>query len=218
MEWESLRASDQPEGDRLSFEPADVYLIDDLQGFELLSDVTRIEVLELCREPQSAKEMAASMGVPRTRLYHHIGMLEEAGMLVVVDSRKAGALTEKVYQVAAMSFQPSEAFSKSADQRQVAEAMLTSIMGATRADFLRALENGRFSMEKDDGPNHLVLGRRLMRLAPAHLDELISELDALFEKYSALENADDATPVAVLHIVHPSSREVASHTRKTVVT
>ena len=201
----------------MSFEPADVYLIDDLAGFELLSDATRIEVLEHCINPHSVKEIAASMDVPRTRLYHHVGMLEDAGMLAVVETRKAGALTEKVYQVAAKNFQPSEAFAKSANKRQLAEALLSSVMGTTRADFLRALENELFSMDKESSPKKVSIGRRLMRLTPEHLAELIEDLETVLEKYSDLDDSDDATPVAVLHVVNPSSRQIEAGSRSTDV-
>jgi len=217
MEWETERVLAQAEDERLTFEPADVYLIDDLKGFELLSHATRIEVLELCQEPHSVKEIAAAMGVPRTRLYHHVGMLDDAGMLAVVETRQAGALTEKVYQVAAKAFQPSEAFSNSANQRQLAEGILTSVMGTTRADFLRALEEGRFSMEKDTSTKQIALGRSLMRLSPQHLEDLISDLETVLEKYNDLGNSEEAIPVAVLHVVHPSSRQIDSGSRKTMV-
>lgn len=202
----------------MSFEPADVYLIDDLKGFELLSEPTRIEVLELCLTPHSVKEIASAMDVPRTRLYHHVGMLEEAGMLAVVETRQAGALTEKIYQVAAKNFQPSEAFAKSANKRELAQALLTSVMSTTRADFLRALDDGHFSMEKDASPKQIALGRRLMRLSPTHLQELIDDLEAVLEKYNDFADSPDAAPVAVLHVVHPSSRHIEASGRKTVIT
>ena len=218
MERDSQRVSAKAEDERLKFEPADVYQIDDLKGFELLSDATRIEVLELLREPHSVKEIAAAMDVPRTRLYHHVGMLEEAGMLAVVDERQAGALTEKIYQVAAKNFRPSEEFSKNANKRELAEAILTSVMSTTRADFLRALEDGRFSMEKDTSAKQLAIGRRLMRLTPDHLENLVDDLEAVLEKYSDLADSKDAVPVAVLHIVHPSSRQIDAGSTKTVVT
>ena len=92
------------------FEPAETFPIDDLETLKLIVTEPRIEIIELLRKPSSVAQLAERMGVPRTRLYHHINTLEEIGVIVVVDERRAGALNEKIYQVAAMSYQPSETF------------------------------------------------------------------------------------------------------------
>lgn len=88
----------------MTFEPKEVFWIDDVQTFELLADPTKVEILELTAVPHSVSEIAQAMGVPRTRLYHHVGALEEAGIIAVAATRQAGAMTEKLYQAAAKSY------------------------------------------------------------------------------------------------------------------
>ena len=82
----------------------EVFEIEDAETFEMLADPSRVEMLERLHHPASVGELAEDMGVPRTRLYHHVKLLEEAGMIRVVDTRRKGAMEEKVYQVAARSF------------------------------------------------------------------------------------------------------------------
>ncbi len=190
----------------MTFEPADVYWINDDQDLELLADPTRLEIIELLMIPRSVKQVAEAMDVPRTRLYHHFGLLEEGGMITVVEERPAGALTEKIYQVSAKSYQPSERFAENADPRRQAEAMMSSLLGATRADFVRAIAEERFSLSDTGTANKVSLGRRLMVLTPERLHQFIQDLEQLFEQYGDHEKSEDAITVGVLHIVHPSSR------------
>src|SRR6478736_6750155 len=47
--------------------------------------------------PTSPKEIAAAVGKPIGNVAYHVGELEEAGMVVLVDERKRGAATEHFY-------------------------------------------------------------------------------------------------------------------------
>ena len=193
----------------MSFEPASEYLIEDPETFELLADPTRLEILELCLAPRSVTEMAEAMRVPRTRLYHHVKLLEEAGMIVVVDTRKSGAMTEKIYRAAADSFRPGEEFLRSAEPRAQAEALLGSVLGSTRADFVRAFDEGLASFGSDDTERRTIsLTRRLMTLTPEHLHQLIDALESTLNEFdSDVDDDEDLIVVGILQIVHPSSRK-----------
>jgi DNA-binding transcriptional ArsR family regulator len=184
---------------------AEVFWIQDEETFELLTDQTRIEIIEHLGEPRSVTELAESMGVPRTRLYHHVKLLEEAGLIEVVDTRRAGALTEKILLVAASSFQPSEAFLATASPKQQRDAILGAVFGATRADFAKTLEaEGLEALEDKDGQRSLILGRMVFDLTPNQLHEFVTELEALLERYAHMCDDDpDAIPVAAVSLVYP---------------
>lgn len=195
-----------PQDAPMSFEPADAFLIEDAETWEVLADPLRIEILESCARPRSVGEIAEAMNVPRTRLYHHVNLMEEKGILAIAATRQKGAMTEKLYQASAKSFRPSDEFIHSASPRQRGEAITSSLLPAAQADFLRALEDERFTLGPDDQATRVSLGRRLLRLTPERLAELVAELDALFERYGGSDDTPEAIPVAVLHMVHPSSR------------
>lgn len=193
----------------MSFEQADVFWIDDPETFELLADSNRLQILELTLVPRSATEIAEAMDVPRTRLYHHIKLLEEAGIIAVADTRQAGAMTEKIYQAAAKSYQPSQSFLETSAPRQQAEGVMASLLGSTQADFVRAVEEGIVRMH--DQPSHrtISLGRRFFRLTPQKLHAFIEDLEALFNRYEDVGDIEGAMPVGVLHVIHPSSRRLS---------
>jgi DNA-binding transcriptional ArsR family regulator len=191
----------------MPFEPTDTFWIDDEETLELLADATRLEIIELVMVPRSVSEIADEMGVPRTRLYHHVKLLEEAGLIVVADTRKAGAMTERIYRAAAEGYRPSAKFLESARPRAQAEATLASIFGSTRADFVRAVDQGIVSFGDPRDARRASLSRRLMRLTPEHLHEFITELEALVDRYGN-DEGDDTVVVAALHAVYPSSRRI----------
>jgi len=192
----------------MTFEPADVFDIDDVETMEMLADPTRLEILELAMVPRSVSEIAEAMDVPRTRLYHHVKLLEDAGMLAVAETRPAGAMTEKIYQVAAYSFQPSDELMKTATPKDQAEAIMTSLLGTTRGDFIRAVAEERFPLSRSRNRKRVSLGRRLTTMTEEELNSFLTELEDLFEKYGDSEDEENAFPVAILHIVHPSSRKL----------
>jgi DNA-binding transcriptional ArsR family regulator len=190
----------------MTFERKEVFWIDNVQTFELLADPTKVEILELTAIPHSVSEIAQAMGVPRTRLYHHVGALEEAGIIAVAATRQAGAMTEKLYQAAAKSYQPSDTFRHGAPSRDVADAIMAALLGSTRADFVRAADEGLVNMHDDKSMRSVSLGRRLLRLTPERLAQLIGDLEELFDRYDAPD--DDGVPIGVLHVIHPSSRRI----------
>lgn len=183
----------------------EVFEIEDAETFEMLADPSRVEMLERLHHPASVGELAEDMGVPRTRLYHHVKLLEEAGMIRVVDTRRKGAMEEKVYQVAALSFRPSRAFIREAQPREAAAAVADSIFAVTRADLVRSFDEGVASFDRGEGGRRsLMLTRTSLQLTEERLDAFIAEFEQLVERYS--DDDADGRAVAVMAAIYPSSR------------
>lgn len=183
----------------------EVFWIEDEETFELLADQTRIQIIEMLGEPRSVTALAEAMDVPRTRLYHHIKLLEQSGLIEVVETRKAGALTEKIYLVAASSYRPSDDFMAGARPSQQRDAILGAVLGATQADFARALEEeGLEGLEEHSEHKRMTLGRMVFQLTPNHLQNLVVELEGLLDRYAHLcEDDPEAIPVAAVTVVYP---------------
>jgi DNA-binding transcriptional ArsR family regulator len=181
----------------------EVYWIQDMETMEVLSDPVRMQIIELLPTPKTVKQLAEAMEVPRTRLYHHIGLLVDAGLITVVESREVRALTERVYRATAKSYQPSKDFLATVDPGRQAQVILDSLFAVTRADFVRTVEDGRVAL--DGSQKSLEVARRRLTLTPGQLESLIEELGALYERYGELADPE-ATTVAALSVVYPSSR------------
>lgn len=185
-------------------EPAEVFEIDEAETFEVLADPTRCELIERLFEPATVSELAEAMEVPRTRLYHHIRLLEEVGMIRVVQTRQRGAIPEKIYQVTAKSYRPSDRLLVEYPPRHAAAAMVDPLLATTRGDIIRSAAEGRFQFgARDDAYRQGMLGRHLMVMSAARRHEFITELAALIDRY---EDEPGGELVAATFLVYTSSR------------
>ena len=53
--------------------------------------------------PGRSRELARTLGEPPTKLYYHVNMLEEHGLLIVTGSQLVSGILEKRYQLVAAS-------------------------------------------------------------------------------------------------------------------
>src|SRR5438067_9553556 len=66
-----------------------------------LAHPLRLKLLEMfAGEPRTTMQVAALMGEPPTRLYHHVNALERAGILRLERTRQVRGTTEKYFEVA----------------------------------------------------------------------------------------------------------------------
>jgi DNA-binding transcriptional ArsR family regulator len=56
------------------------------------------------REPASASEVAATLGVPRQRVNYHVRELENAGLVELVEERRRRGCTERLMRATARAF------------------------------------------------------------------------------------------------------------------
>src|SRR4051812_17141092 len=87
------------------FEPEALHMIADLETLRVIADPVRVQILEASvMEPRTVKQIARLLGIPATKLYYHINMMEEHGLLRVVGTRLVSGILEKQYRATAMSF------------------------------------------------------------------------------------------------------------------
>lgn len=121
-------------------EQLEVMEVDDPEVFEVLNNTLRTRILRRLVEPNSIREVAEELNVPPTRLYYHVNMLEEAGIIEVVETRKVGAMLQKIYQTTAKSFRPSPQLSKSdMEPGELAKIMSGVVLDGARVDAIEAL-------------------------------------------------------------------------------
>lgn len=116
-------------------EPAEFLEVDDIALLEALNNPIRFRIFRHLQEPRSVKEVAELFGVPPTRLYYHFNLLETAGVISVVETRKAGAMLQKLYQVKAKSFRPAPSMAKGDHEpAELARITASVVLDAARAD------------------------------------------------------------------------------------
>lgn len=80
--------------------PAGTVRVDDPATLRVLGHPLRSAIVRELGRPRSVKEVADRLREPVARLYHHVRLLEQHGLIRVASERKAGSNTERLYQVA----------------------------------------------------------------------------------------------------------------------
>lgn len=159
--------------------------IEDIEVFEILNNPTRFRILARLYEPKSIREVAEEMGVPPTRLYYHVNLLEEAGILRVVETRKVGAMLQKIYQTAAKSFRPALNISrKDHEPHDVARAAAGIVLDGARADVEEALTEHFSALREGAEDTDMIgsLGRSLSFMTEERANEFKAKLQKLIEE------------------------------------
>lgn len=182
-----------------------VRVIKDIETLKAMAEPTRAAILELLAEPRSVTELAKALEVPRTRLYHHIEILVEKGLVEQVDERQAGALTERIYALTAKTFRASQRLLREGDTNDRIDAVTTLMLDTTKSDLKRflldALEHGK--------ETKLGVGRSIAFLTEEEAERFVSELDALVAAFDeAHAERPDAKPYALTWALYPSSRRI----------
>lgn len=190
---------------------AAVRLIRDVETLRAMSDPTRMRILETMVqrvEPAwSVKELAAAMGVPQTRLYHHVELLAEADLIRATERRVVSGIIETRYRVAAQTYQLDRSLlsGRSDEAREAVHHALTAIFDTARAEVELAIHLEAIDPSPDAAEERRAfLFRALTRLAPAQAAEFRERLRALTEEYcSDAGVAEDGTPFGVVLAVYP---------------
>lgn len=80
------------------YEADDVLVVSQPEQLRALGDDLRSRIVVLLREQaRSTTDLAAELGLPKGTVGHHLKVLERAGLIRVVRTRKVRAVTEKFY-------------------------------------------------------------------------------------------------------------------------
>jgi DNA-binding transcriptional ArsR family regulator len=96
------------------------------------SDPTRIRIgLLLFDEGRTVKELAATLAVPATRLYYHVKILEQHGLVEVVERRMVSGIEERRYRSVAdaWAFGPNDPTPSPDEMLAVLRATLSAVRG-----------------------------------------------------------------------------------------
>jgi len=157
--------------------PQAEFVIQDIETLRAISDPLRIRLLELMAQPQTVKEIAAQLGVGKTKLYYHLNLLEKHGIIRVARTRVVSGIIEKSYQVAAFSFRPAKELLLRGDEGKAhGVAIVESILDATRADLTHSLNTGQAAL----GEAVQAMGLRYAVVTSVDRDDLADGGAAIF--------------------------------------
>jgi DNA-binding transcriptional ArsR family regulator len=151
------------------------YTMNSLEQVRILSHPTRLKLLETLAEcPRTTKQAAAILGVPATRLYHHVNALERVGLIKLKETRPVRGTVEKYYEAVARKIMVGAGLFP--DQRL--GEVLSSVLEEARRDLTDAMER------MPTTPENLapVALRATITASPAQLATLRKKLVALLKQ------------------------------------
>ena len=172
--------------------PEDMLMIKDLETLKVVADPLRLEILNFLRgEPRTVKEMAKTLNLPQTKLYYHMSLLEEHGLIRVTGTRLVSGILEKQYQATAYKLTVDRALfwmtPTQTEDYQGLEVFLSAVLDYTHSDIMRSVRAGLVNPRHDAPPERMLdVGRVWFRLTPEQVQSFHQRLEELCMEYGAL--------------------------------
>jgi DNA-binding transcriptional ArsR family regulator len=175
------------------FKPAADFRITRLETVRVLADPLRLRIIEAMAgrldHPWSVKELARALGEPPTKLYYHVNLLEEHGILVVTGSRLVSGIVEKRYQLVAANIAVDRAILSARDEHvdEALHSVLATIFSTAQEDIQGAIRAGIASLHEGEVGNRepIVLSKGLDRLSPERAAEFRERVRALVAEFGS---------------------------------
>ena len=159
------------------YDAVDVLVVREPEQLRALGDDLRAKIVVMLRErAASTTELADKLGLPKGTVGHHVKVLEKAGLIRVVRTRKVRALTERYYGRTARLFLFKS--SDDADGEGVRDVAAAS---------LRTAAEEMLPSADDDRTSFAVLRTRL---TPADATRFVRKLEKLQREYLAADNPE----------------------------
>ncbi len=162
-------------------------LLTDLSQLEALSSSMRLRILQWALDPVTVGVLAERFGVPRTRLYYHVNLLVDEGLLVEVGERTSGARVEHIYRTVARSVTPSPELLED-DPRQGAKLAVGLVLDPARTESETMMEK-----RLRGGSTIGEVGRLLLRFTDEQAREFVRRLDQFCAEFQSqsIESSDE---------------------------
>ena len=184
--------------------PLRVRKIDSAEAIKAMADPLRLRVLTLLMKDHerswTVKEIAAELDQSVTKLYHHVNMLEQVGLIRDVETRLVSGIVEHRYASGQRGLEFDDALYRSDDTRDASLANVSYILDETRDDLVSYLGS-----ETAD-PERVMFAKARLRLTQDEVDELRSSIDELVDQFRSKRSKQRSRMprTQVLIVMHPS--------------
>ncbi len=162
--------------------PDDTFLIETPEQLRLVGDPLRQRLLTaFAQSPSTVKAVAAALGEPLTKLYHHVDQLEAAGLIRVVGEEKRRGTVQRTFTAAARRFVVGPGALGAAGAGKSGRAAVA------RAAFEELLSRG---LSEDEDAPRLRLMRATARLTPEGIERLEAALGPLLRAHEDPEGEE----------------------------
>ncbi|MEU4380496.1 ArsR/SmtB family transcription factor [Micromonospora echinofusca] len=171
-------------------------VVSDVQTLKALADPARLAILELMMgdyaRSWTAKELAAEIQMPPKKLYYHLGLLEQRGLLEVRATQVVNGIIEKHYGAGqrSITFQrgsgAAEAVELAPDTAEEMGQVVTTLFDTVHADILAGLRSGATVMHREaPDAKRVVVSYATAGMPPTRAGEFRAALLSVVEQFQA---------------------------------
>ena len=162
----------------------EIFTLKDLSQLKALSDPLRQRMLDgFSAKPATTKQVAVSLGEKPTKLYHHVDLLEQAGLIKLIETRPNRGTVEKYYQATAKKFAIGQnLLAGTARAGEVANEIQAMILNALQAGLVDAQSSFASKMLKTKADCYPIAATHArLRVSKKQIAELVQQI----QKWSA---------------------------------
>lgn len=187
--------------------------IKDLETLKTIADPLRNQIFEtLTLGSLTVKQVAEKLGLSPKKLYYHVRLLEDRGLIEVAETRMRANMLERVYRAVAsnIEIEPCLISFATDEGKETINTQLVATLDMTREDLLQSLEARAVQLEEgaEEHPRRVMMFRELSRLDEARAREFEARLDALMKEFEAADTdessqKDDLQTYALTVVYYP---------------
>jgi DNA-binding transcriptional ArsR family regulator len=184
--------------------------LNSMRQVRALSDPLRLSLMAAFAAPKTTKQVADALGLPPTRLYHHVLELENAGLLELVRTSQKRGTQEKYYRSIGTRFAIDPAVFEGAAPDAALAQYRTVIGPALETAGNEILESLRMSSSgvpasADRQELPLLLSQLALTVPRARLKALIEQLERWVADARETSQDDDVVSYGALLLLYPRS-------------
>lgn len=192
-----------------------IFTVNTLEQLKALTDPLRQELLDrFSNEPMTTKQVADLLGQKPHKLYHHVEVLEQAGLIRLVRTQQNRGTVEKYYEAVARRFTVDHQLLSASQANQAIgeiQAMLVNALQTSLVEAIQFFDDERF--QDEDTLPQLALSQTRLRLSAAQLKDLKEKLLEWLEECQAAHDPAEDEYTLLLAVFPVKSREKGSENR-----
>ena len=158
-----------------------IHMLDTPGQIKALASPLRRSILEsMIAAPITTKQVAMQLGEKPTKLYHHVDVLEKAGLIGLVRTQRKRGTTEKYFRAVARRFVVDraaiEVVSEVGDEEGQLDRKIATSLESTLLEIRDSLAGGLIGADADADAEASVFVRSHLRASPQQISQLIRRL------------------------------------------
>jgi DNA-binding transcriptional ArsR family regulator len=179
----------------LDYQIEETLALEDIEQFRALFEDTRMQIADLLLErAATVSEIADTLSKPKGTIGHHVGVMEDAGLVKVVRTKKVRAIEAKYYGRTARTFLLTSRFDVDL------EISPDYFLSSAAAEFAKASQD-----HEPEGAVPMMSTLRYARIPEARAGEWAMRLGELTQEFAAEPRAGEVT-YGLLVALYPTER------------